>query len=318
MYYHYGDWVPPPPHPQVNQSLTSAVAYAGDVLSLSKLAGALKKNEDQQKYAALYGQIGQKFHAAFYNPAVKGYADGGQSANVLALSIDAVPATLKTEVVNSLLSNIEQNTYHLTTGILGAKALFPILSQLGHHDVALKIMTQVTYPSYGYMFNNPYENATTLWELMDAPFEGPGMNSRNHIMWGSVGAWFYRFIAGIKPNALEEIEISPAPVGPNSPVNSVQATYDSLKGVIGVNWKKTADSFFMDVSVPSGTKGRVVIPHHESPYSVLLRDGQELAQFKGQELQVSQSEGINSFRLYEDGSIELKVQPGFYRFKAVV
>jgi len=49
---------------------------------------------------------------------------------------------------------------------------------------------------------------------------------------------FYRYIGGIKPNALEEIEISPAPVGPNSPVNRASVSYNSIKGLISVNWKK--------------------------------------------------------------------------------
>ena len=46
------------------------------------------------------------------------------------------------------------------------------------------------------MFNNPFENATALWELLNAPSLGPD-SSRNHIMYGSVGAWFYSHIAGI-------------------------------------------------------------------------------------------------------------------------
>ncbi|UJR19517.1 hypothetical protein I4U23_022647 [Adineta vaga] len=29
---------------------------------------------------------------------------------------------------------------------------------------------------------NPYENAPTTWKLWDVPSEGPGMNSRNHII----------------------------------------------------------------------------------------------------------------------------------------
>ena len=37
------------------------------------------------------------------------------------------------------------------------------------------------YPSFGYEATNTLEPATyNLWELTDAPFEGTGMNSRNH------------------------------------------------------------------------------------------------------------------------------------------
>jgi hypothetical protein len=39
--------------------------------------------------------------------------------------------------------------------------------------------TQVSYPSWGYMFYNDVEPATSsLWELWNGPTKGPGMNSR--------------------------------------------------------------------------------------------------------------------------------------------
>ena len=33
-----------------------------------------------------------------------------------------------------------------------------------------------TYPSFGYEILDADEPATTVWELWDGPFEGPGMN----------------------------------------------------------------------------------------------------------------------------------------------
>jgi len=63
-------------------------------------------------------------------------------------------------------------------------------------------------------------SATTIWELWDAPSEGPGMNSRNHIMFGSVGSWFYSSLGGINQpqpslleysNGFQSIIISPPP-----------------------------------------------------------------------------------------------------------
>jgi len=190
MYYHYGDWVPPPPHGRTNESLTSAVSYAIDVKHLAELADHLNMPDDHQKYQALYTQIGIDFHNAFYKPTINGYADGSQSANTLAFAIDAIPANLQPVVAKSLVDNIVKFGNHFTTGILGIRYLFEVLTNLNQHDLAITILSEISYPSYGYTFNNPYENATTLWELWDAPLEGPGMNSRNHIMYGSVGSFF--------------------------------------------------------------------------------------------------------------------------------
>jgi len=285
-----------------------------DTYNLAKMAGLLGNTVDQQKYLSLYTQIGLNFHSAFYVPTENSYVGNTLTANVMAMAIDAVPANLQSTILNNIISIIRKAGNHSTCGILGWKYLLPLLSDNGYHDVAIQIASITTYPSMGYMFTNPFENATTLWELLDAPFEGPGMNSRNHIMWGSIGAWFYRYIGGIKPNGLDHIEIAPAPVGPDSPVNSANVKYDSMKGDISVNWKKTKSSFLMHVTVPSSTTARVVVPKHETPYTHLLLNGVKIANFVDSEF--TSAPGIDNIHLLENGSIEMKVQPGKYSFFA--
>jgi len=86
---------------------------------------------------------------------------------------------------------------NMHVGIIGTKYLMESLSATGHSDIALQLAENTDYPSWGYMIRNTIEPATTLWELWDSPAEGPGMNSRNHIMFGSVGNWFYKSLGGI-------------------------------------------------------------------------------------------------------------------------
>jgi len=317
MFYHYGDWVPPPPYPRANESLTSAGSYDIDVMNVARMAGLLGNLADHLKYTSLYTQIGMDFHKAFYVPAQNTYVGNTLTANVFAMAIDAVPPSLQDTIMNNIISIIRKAANSSTCGILGWKYLLPVLSDNGYHDVALQIASKTTYPSMGYMFTNPHENATTLWELLDAPFEGPGMNSRNHIMWGSIGAWFYRYIGGIKPNRLGHIEIAPAPVGPDSPVTQARVKYDSIKGEIVSNWKKTKTSFEFDVSVPSSITARVVVPKHESAYSSLTLHGETIANFVDLEYAES-TPGIDNIRLLKDGSIEMNVQPGKYSFFASI
>jgi len=319
MYYHYGDWVPPPPSRATNASLVSAATYAVDVRHLAELAGYLNNTADEMKYKALYAQIGQEFHRAFYNPSLSGYAEGYQTSNVLALTIGAVPNELKDTVTKSLLNDIAAHNDHLTTGIIGTRYLFEVLTSIGRHDLALKIATQTTYPSYGYMFNNPHENATTLWEIWNAPTDGPGMNSRNHIMFGSIGSWFYRSVAGIKPNGLKVIEISPGPVGPKSQVTEVKASYDTMKGLVSSYWKKTKENYVLEANIPHNALGRIVIPHHDYKYTTLYLDDTLLFSVGGQPVGKSFSinaKGIQGASVLEDGSIELNVLSGFYRLNA--
>eukprot|EP01124_Arcella_intermedia_P005006 TRINITY_DN1290_c0_g2_i3.p1 TRINITY_DN1290_c0_g2~~TRINITY_DN1290_c0_g2_i3.p1 ORF type:complete len:893 (+),score=210.79 TRINITY_DN1290_c0_g2_i3:307-2679(+) len=312
MYCNYGDWVQPPPQLAANCSLVSAGAYAVDVRNFAYIAGLIGKTADQEKYTALYESIQQSFHAAFWNASASGYGSGYQTENAYAMGAGLVPDSLTDTVVRSIAKDIVIHDYHFTTGILGIRYLFETLSKNGFHDMALTVATQTTYPSYGFSFNNAYENATTLWEIWDATLEGPGMDSRNHIMFGSIGAWFYRFVAGIKPNALREVEISPAPVSAQSVVKQVSATHETLKGTVSVHWKREPLHYHIKVQIPHGTLGKVVIPKHDTTYVALYEGGRFVA---GPAEEFSDSR-FQSIKWQEDGSILLKVLPGSYTFEA--
>jgi alpha-L-rhamnosidase len=66
-------------------------------------------------------------------------------------------------------------------------------------------------------------HSTQVWELLDAPNEGPGMNSRNHHMFSSVSAWLYA-LAGISQDTssfgLTNLKLYPASVNGLSSANA--------------------------------------------------------------------------------------------------
>ena len=118
---------------------------------------------------------------------------------------------------------------HLNTGIVGTKYILNVLTENGEADLAFKLVTQTTYPSWGYMIR---EGATTLWERWESLTE-EGMNSQNHIMLGTVDAWFYKYLAGIQvdPNfpGWERIVIKPYPV---KGLNFAGASLKTFRGLI--------------------------------------------------------------------------------------
>ena len=52
---------------------------------------------------------------------------------------------------------------HTTSGILGIKVILEVLANEGYGAVAVDMLLQETFPSYGYMIKSEYEPATTLW-----------------------------------------------------------------------------------------------------------------------------------------------------------
>jgi alpha-L-rhamnosidase len=261
----YGDWVPPSPQPQTNPHLISSFAFLHDVNVLLNMSIILEKNSDTDMYTAFYAQLTQEFHRVFFIPASNYYADGMQAAQVLALALPGVvPANVRGAVVDHLATDISQKGNHVSTGIVSTAQMYPVLSDNGHHDLALEMISSTTYPSYGFMFTNPYENATTIWELWDSALEGPGMNSRNHHMFAAVGAWFYSHLAGIDHSS-DIITIRPrmASEAKKHLMAKLDCQLSTLYGLVHVSYTRderdtVGNSILLRVTVPPNAQARVV------------------------------------------------------------
>jgi len=330
LWFEYGDWVPPPPYGQTNGQLIASFPFLRDVMTLAKIASVLNQTDIASKYSAFYGQLAKEFHSTFYTNDTIGYADGMQTANALALALPGVvPSDKKDAVVAALVKDINDKGT-LTVGIVGTAQLWPVLSANGQHDLALQLAQSTKYPSHGYMAFNAVENATTLWELWDSPREGPGMNSRNHIMFGSIGAWFYRDVAGINPNSLNTIEIRPRMSYDASLMPELHAEVHTIKGEISVDYIRQAKSITMKVSVPHNTEAIVSLESLTKSHKCLeIREGSTLiysaASNKGDRHmyassvagEVKEVEGIRSVvRDSVDGAMHVNVGSGSYEFTA--
>ena len=275
----YGDWVPPPPETQSDPALIASFPFLRDVLTVGKMAALLNDTDTAKDYAVLYTQLVADFNKQWYQGGTTGYADGKQTANALALALPGLVEKANVDgVVKALVTDIIAHGTHFTTGIVGVAQLFPVLSAHGQHDLALKLAQQTTYPSYGYMFSNAVENATTLWELWDSPNEGPSMNSRNHIMFGSIGAWFYRDVAGVRLNALQEVEVRPRMPLDLTLSPSLAAEVVTVKGSVHVQYERSAaGAIDLTVTIPLNTNGRVVFePLLAGGRCSLLKEGESV------------------------------------------
>jgi alpha-L-rhamnosidase len=263
--YRWGDWLPPWPQPQTNKSLISSFGFLHDVYVLINISQVLGKKEEAAIYSALYHQIAEEFHRVFFNTSFNFYADGMQAAQVLALALPTVvPENVRNRVVDHLTTDISQQGNHVTTGIVSTAQIYPVLSDNGHHDLALELISSTTYPSYGYMFTNPYENATTLWEVWNAPIPGPGLNSRNHIMYGSVGAWFYSHLAGIELSS-NIITIRPRMASETKKhlMKKLDCQLSTLYGLVHISYTRderdtVANSILLRVTIPPNARARVM------------------------------------------------------------
>ena len=324
--YEYGDWVPPPPMGQSDGHLISSFPFLRDVLTVGKIAAVLNDTATVTDYQALYAALVADFNKNWYKGGTTGYADGMQTANALALALPGlVDASNKDGVVKALVSDINNRGVHFTTGIVGVAQLFPVLSANGQHDLALQLAQQTTYPSYGWMFSNAVENATTLWELWDSPNEGPGMNSRNHIMFGSIGAWFYRDVAGVSLNALQEIVVRPRMAVDMALMPRLAAEVVTVKGSVRVEYERSVEGAIdMTVTIPVNTNGRVSFePLLADARCQLIKEGESVLYSRARQnrhvaAEVDEVAGVLGVAEEADtGVMHVQLMSGTYTFTAV-
>jgi alpha-L-rhamnosidase len=287
---------------------------------------------DCRLMAEMAEAIGQSFEARQYrqrfvaikNAFGKSYVTNGllsvdtQSAYVLALWTGLMPDKLATSAAETLASKIARNGHRMATGFLGTRALLPVLSAHGQHDMAVRLFQNRIFPSWGYEVVN---GATTVWERWDSftkehGFDGAtgknnaAMNSFSHYSFGAVMEWAYRVLAGIDTDGsgYARIQLRPSPPAPGSnpdqkPIDWVRAEYDSARGRIISHWRQSESAFEFDASVPANTTATVFLP--AASVDKIEESGKPL----------SQAAGVRYLRMEGDRAV-LEVGSGSYRFVA--
>jgi alpha-L-rhamnosidase len=305
-YSYYGDWVAVEPTPG---SFVSAAYYFHDVEILSKIAQILGNSADAQTYSQLAEQIKDAVNRKFFDADQNVYANGTQTANTLALYFGLVPQAGRGRVARHLTDDIVyQHDTHVTTGFIGVKYLFPLLTQMGRAELAYELATETSYPSWGYMIAN---GATTLWELWQNK-TSPSMNSHNHPMFGSVGAWFYQALAGINADSpgYQHIRIEPQVV---RDLNWASASVETVRGVVSASWTHSPGVITLDVAIPANSDAKIFIPKEDQMTDIVVREGDQVVWENGH--YVAGVAGVTGAEQGRDGNIIVEAGSGRYAFK---
>jgi alpha-L-rhamnosidase len=161
----YGDWCPPPPQKKSPVSFTAASSYIQSVQDLATIAQQLGRQQQAQQLQVEVAHLLALYNDAFMNAVHSrdgGYLNNLQTELSLAIAVGAVDSSHLSEVSKVLLDDVSANKVHMTTGIIGVKALFPALSAIGAKGVAMDIAEQSDYPSWGYMAFNSIEPASAV------------------------------------------------------------------------------------------------------------------------------------------------------------
>jgi alpha-L-rhamnosidase len=184
----FGDWLNIKDETPKTVICTAYFGYCTKLMA--RIAAALGKTDDADKYNDLFEKIKTAFNHAYVKK--DGRIEGDtQTDYVLALSFDLLDPDEQTKAAKYLVENIKKRDWHLSTGFIGTKSLMLTLAREDRNDVAYRLIFNDTFPSWGFSIKH---GATSIWERWDGwtpekGFQDPGMNSFAHYSFGAVYRW---------------------------------------------------------------------------------------------------------------------------------
>jgi len=271
----FGDWAAPgsekngtglaaPEGPKLTGgfAIVPLVTANGDLYqearTLADMAGTLGNTADAATYDALADRIKQAFNATFFDPSANTYqtslpAGYRQTSNLVPLYYRLVPAGHEQAVYDNLVADIHARGDHLNTGATGTKMLLRVLTAHGDTDLAYRIATQTSYPSWGYWVS---QGANTSWETWS--HTDPNQ-SLDHAFLGTINDWLYYDLAGIQPAApgFAEVLIRPAPP---TGLDRAAASMQTPRGGVTSSWRRLGNALLLQVDIPADTTAEVDVP----------------------------------------------------------
>ncbi|MBQ9153094.1 MAG: family 78 glycoside hydrolase catalytic domain [Solobacterium sp.] len=268
--FHYGEWLIPS---RTKNGLSDAKSMSASMKDGVKYIPEVYAYLAMKNFAAISGLLGKNAESAYYldmaGKMKQAFADGVitkegtmpvdvMGAYIISLHYGLVPENLRESFVQIILKKIEENQGCLDTGFLGTPVILDTLCENGHVREAYDLLFQNRCPSWLYEVEN---GATTIWEswITKQPDGTPMAVSLNHYAFGCVDDWMFRNICGLQVTSpgYRTFRIQPLM---DERITHASRTFESEYGMIRTAWKKDADTFTLDVTVPAGTKAEIILP----------------------------------------------------------
>lgn len=309
----YGDWCAPPKTIEEGRGKNANIKYPSTLISTAYYYYYLKlmqdfalltgNDVDIDEYVIMANKVRTSYNNTFFKVDSMYYGNNSLTENIISYCLGLVPDNYSSSLFSTIENIIEKrNKGHLSTGIIGTQWIIRSLIDGNRSDLAFKLATNITYPSWGYMVEN---GATTIWELWNGNTAAPNMNSYNHVMMlGDLIIWYFENLAGIK-TGLDPTESGFKKIIMKPDIDNltfVKASYHSFYGLIESKWEKTSTKFIWQVSIPGSTSAVLYFP---KKYGKSLSEG-------GNNIN-----NVDGIRILEENNstITLEIGSGNYNFE---
>jgi len=244
---------------KVPVKLIGTTHYLDCARIMQKFAALMNDTVNEKKFGKLSADLKESVLNMYWRKSVPDTINRQTLFSTL-LFYDIVPENEKKAATDSLLKALKKGpSGHFTTGIFGTKYILEVLSSTGNPGSVYDVVSSTAYPGWGFMIDR---GATTIWETWK---ESDNVYSNCHPMFGSVSEWFYRWLAGIRPDpdypGFKRFIIAPSlPKG----LDYVKCSYHSPFGEIVSNWdKKGINHQVFEIKIPAGSIASVRLPVNE-------------------------------------------------------
>ena len=289
---------------RLNEHKVIATAYfAENTRMMAEMAAALGEMNQAAEWAALFPKIREAFVTAYRQPDGSIYT-GTQTTYGIALGMDMIADPKQREqTAAKFVEKLAADNDHLRTGFLGTPWLLPALTKIGRDDLAMRLLLNEDYPSWGFEI---HMGATTVWERWNTirasgEFGPADMNSFNHYAYGAVGDWMFQNLGGLQIVEPGYKKSRIAPLIGQGGMNNARCTIETPHGLLASEWKLANGELTLAVTVPANTSAEVVIP---AVSTEAVREGNVAA--------VS-APGVKG-AVFKDGKVTLLVGSGRYEF----
>lgn len=238
--------------------------YYHNTRTLANMCRVLGKKEEEGRYAKLAQEIRAVINKTWLDSKTGHYASKSQTSEIIALALDIVPQEHKQKLIGNIAKTItEVDGGKLRVGHVGLPGFMESLVENGLGEIVYDAVNTTEFPGWGYMID---QGATTVWESWGM-LKGGYHAEESMTMLAGVGRFFYESIAGIQEPpyygtakfglGYRHFQIKPHPLGD---LKHAEASIKTVRGIISSSWKRTKNSFVLEIEIPVNSTAKVNVP----------------------------------------------------------
>jgi alpha-L-rhamnosidase len=177
--------------------------------------------------------------------------NGSQASYAIALDGGWLTAQEAIVAADRLEADVRARENRVSSGFATTRTVVRALTRSGRSQVVFDALQQSSEPGIGAMLSS---GNGTFWECWWIDPANTGTGSLDHLgLGGPFASWAWQSLAGLRPLAAgyARFAVEPHPV---AGVDNLSLTTQTVRGTVGVTYRRTGDELLLELTVPVGSE----------------------------------------------------------------